>query len=172
MTPGHRLRNATPDDAARIAAIYNYYVANTTVTFETEPVPETDMRNRIRTISEHHPYLVYEASGQIRGYCYASAWKKRAAYRHTVESTVYVDRASLGRGIGTLLMKALIEALRTTPAHTVIACIALPNPPSVKLHEKLGFRQASGFRETGYKFGKWVDTGDWQLLLPKPHNMP
>lgn len=123
------------------------------------------MRNRIRTISEQYTWLVYEESGRILGYCYASAWKKREAYRHTVESTVYIDRASQNRGIGTRLMKALIEALKNTPAHTVITCISIPNPQSVTLHEKLGFRQASKFKETGYKFGRWIDVGDWQLLL-------
>ncbi|MDR2680902.1 MAG: GNAT family N-acetyltransferase [Tannerella sp.] len=166
MTDKKRLRNAKPEDAAGIAGIYNYYVENTDITFETEPVPETEMQNRIRTVSEQYPYLVYEETGRILGYCYASTWKKREAYRHTVESAVYVDRASQGRGIGALLLNALIEALRQTSVHAVIACITMPNPQSVKLHEKFGFRQASGFKEVGHKFGKWIDVADWQLLLP------
>ncbi|MDR1114550.1 MAG: GNAT family N-acetyltransferase [Tannerella sp.] len=160
------IRKATPEDAAGIAEIYNYYVENTNITFETEPVPETEMRSRILSISEKYPYPVYEEAGRILGYSYASAWKRRDAYRHTVETTVYVDRFSHGKGIGALLMNTLIDELKKTPAHALIACIAMPNPQSIKLHEKFGFRQVSGFNEVGYKFGRWIDVGDWQLLLP------
>ncbi|MDR1525975.1 MAG: GNAT family N-acetyltransferase [Tannerella sp.] len=166
MTNKNALRNAKPEDAAGIADIYNYYVENTDITFETEPVPETEMRKRISAVAEQYPCLVYEEAGRILGYCYASTWKKREAYRHAVESTVYVDRDSQGRGIGVLLMTALLEALKKMPVHTVIACITMPNPQSVRLHEKFGFRQASEFKEAGYKFGRWIDVGDWQLLLP------
>jgi phosphinothricin acetyltransferase len=158
------VRTAGMNDAAGIAEIYNYYVVNTDITFETEPVPETEMQRRIRTVSEKYPFLVCEASGRILGYCYASAWKKREAYRHTAESTVYTARDCRGRGIGTMLMNALVGELKKIPVHAVIACIALPNPPSVNLHEKLGFRQVSCFREAGYKFDRWIDVGDWQLL--------
>lgn len=159
------IRTAKTEDAAGIAEIYNYYIGNTDITFETNLVPEMEMRDRIRAVSEKYPFLVYEDAGRIRGYCYASGWKKREAYRHTVESTIYTDRAYHGKGTGTMLMDALVGELRRMPVHAVIACITIPNPQSVKLHEKFGFRQVSEFKEVGYKFGRWIDVGDWQLLL-------
>ncbi|MDR2385697.1 MAG: GNAT family N-acetyltransferase [Tannerella sp.] len=159
------IRKVAPEDAPEILNIYNYYVKNTTITFETEPVSEEEMQKRIAAISQEYPYLVYEENGNIRGYCYANLWKKRCAYRHTLESTVYIDKNHFRKGIGRALMNRLIEELRNTDAHAVIACITIPNEKSVSLHEKLGFKQVSEFREVGFKFGKWLDTGDWELLV-------
>ncbi|MDR2920612.1 MAG: GNAT family N-acetyltransferase [Tannerella sp.] len=159
------LRKVTSEDAGAIAQIYNYYVKNTDITFETEQVTESEMRRRILEISDKYPYFVYEESGNIVGYCYASLWKKREAYHNTVESTVYIDSSFHGKGIGRLLMDTLLNELKRLQIHAVIACITLPNPPSVKLHERLGFKQASCFKEVGYKFERWIDVGDWQILL-------
>ena len=161
----HMIRKVKPEDASGIISIYNHYVLHTDITFETEEVTISEMSQRILDISGHYPYLVYEESGAILGYCYASLWKKRKAYQHSVESTVYVSPSAHSRGIGQVLMNALLEELKQLPIHTIIACIALPNPPSIKLHEKLGFRQVSCFREVGFKFNKWIDVGDWELLL-------
>lgn len=159
------IRTAKIEDAAGIADIYNYYIGNTDITFETNPILATEMHNRIQSVSARYPFLVYEESDRILGYCYASVWKKREAYRHTVESTIYTDRAYHGKGIGTMLMETLVKELKKMPVHAVIACITIPNPQSVNLHEKFGFRQVSEFKEVGYKFGRWIDIGDWQLLL-------
>lgn len=159
------LRKVTPNDANAIAHIYNYYVKNTDITFETEQVPDAEMCQRILEISGKYPYMVYEESGKILGYCYASLWKKREAYHNTVESTVYLSPSSQGKGIGGLLMNALLDELKKIQIHAVIACITLPNPSSIKLHEKLGFKQVSHFREVGYKFERWIDVSDWELLL-------
>ena len=159
------IRTVRPDDAQDIASIYNDYIEHTTITFETTPVSTVEMRERIATISAQYPYFVYEESGKTIGYCYASTWKKREAYRHTVESTVYIETAFQGRGIGEMLMRRLIDELKTASFHAVIACITVPNPASVHLHEKLGFRRVSEFKEVGYKFGQWLDVGDWELIL-------
>jgi phosphinothricin acetyltransferase len=159
------IRKATPEDAAGIVNIYNYYVENTTVTFETEPVSTEEMRNRIVSVSENYPCLVYEENGNVAGYCYAGLWKKRYAYRHTVESTVYIDKNFQQKGIGKALMIKLLEELRKFNLHAVIACITIPNEKSVSLHEKLGFRQVSEFKEVGYKFERWLDVGDWEFIL-------
>ena len=166
------IRNAQPADALSIVSIYNYYIEQTTVSFETVPVSTEEMRDRIVSISEKYPYLVYEEGGKVVGYCYASSWKKREAYRHTVESTVYIDAAFQGKGIGRALMSRLIDELKARSFHTIIACITIPNPPSIKLHEKLGFEQVSVFKEVGYKFEQWLDVGDWELIVGARHALP
>jgi len=159
------IRKVKPEDAQDIALIYNYYIENTTITFETSSVSSEEMACRIADISQQYPYLVYEESDKIAGYCYVSSWKKKTAYSKTVESTIYIAKGFQGKGLGRALMKELINELREKSFHAVIACITIPNPISVKLHEELGFRQVSEFKEVGYKFGKWLDVGDWELLL-------
>ena len=159
------IRKATPEDAPAIVSIYNYYIKNSTITFETEPVSTEEMADRITDISGKYPYFVYEEAGKIVGYCYVSSWKKKAAYSKTVESTVYIDKGFQGKGTGRTLMNRLIDELRKKSFHAIIACITIPNPISVKLHEELGFKQVSEFKEVGYKFERWIDVGDWELLL-------
>ena len=159
------IRNVKTCDAKDIALIYNYYIEISTITFETEPVSVEEMAARIADISEKYPYFVYEESGKVAGYCYVTSWKKKAAYNKTVESTIYIDKDFQGKGIGRALVNKLINELREKSFHAVIACITIPNPTSVKLHEELGFRQVSEFKEVGYKFEKWLDVGDWELIL-------
>jgi len=101
----------------------------------------------------------------LLGYCYASKWKGRCAYRYSVESTVYLSPDATGKGIGSKLYGTLLAELRQRQFHTVIGGIALPNPASVALHEKLGFEKVAQFRQVGNKFGRWIDVGYWQLLL-------
>ena len=159
------IRYVQSADAAHITLIYNYYIENTAISFETCPLSTEGICDRITQISEKYPYFIYEIDGRVVGNCFASQWKKRDAYRNTVESTVYVDIAFQGRGIGRALMGRLIEELKIRSFHAIIACITIPNPASTTLHEKLGFRQVSVFREVGYKFDRWLDVGDWELLL-------
>jgi len=159
------IRKVQPSDAQAIASIYNDYIENTTITFETAPVSTDEMRERIETISANYPYWVCEEEGQVVGYCYASSWKKRCSYRLTVETTVYIAPSFHGKGIGVALMERLLDELKAASFHAAIACIALPNPASVGLHEKLGFKQVSEFKEVGYKFDQWLDVGDWEKIL-------
>lgn len=159
------IRPCLASDAARICAIYNHYVRETVITFEEEPVSEREMAERIRDVTARWTWLVAEANGLVTGYAYASAWKTRSAYRFSVESTVYVDAEQLGRGIGTRLYRALLTGLRARSVHYVTGGIALPNPASVALHERLGFRKNAHFSEVGFKLGRWVDVGYWELIL-------
>ena len=99
------------------------------------------------------------------GYCYAHGWKKKQAYRQTAETTVYVKKGHTGKGIGQALMQQLIDASQKAGLHVLIACITYPNESSVRLHEKLGFKQVSRFNEVGRKFGQWLDIYDFQLVL-------
>ena len=161
-----RIRTASPADAAALCAIYNPYVATTAITFEEEPVAEPDMAQRIADVAAAGlPWLVAEADGKIVGYAYATKWRVRPAYRHSVESTVYVDAARVGQGVGRALYAALLDELRRRGLHLVIGGIALPNEGSVGLHERLGFRKVAHFAEVGMKFGRWIDVGYWQLNL-------
>ncbi len=160
------IRPATAADAARIAAIYNRYVAQTTISFEEQPVSEAEMAGRIRDVADAGlPWLVVVHQGELAGYAYATKWRARPAYRFSVESTVYLDDSACGRGWGALLYRQLIGQLRAGGIRTVIAGIAQPNARSVGLHERLGFRKVAHFPDVGYKFGGWVDVGYWQLSL-------
>jgi L-amino acid N-acyltransferase YncA len=161
-----QLRRAGTEDATRIAAIYNHYVADTVITFELDPVPVEEMAARIDEINAQGlPWLVAESDNAVVGYAYASRWRTRAAYRHSVEASIYLAPDAVGRGIGRALYAGLIAELRGLDVHAVIGGAALPNPASVALHAALGFEQVAHFRETGYKFGQWVDVAYWQLLL-------
>jgi phosphinothricin acetyltransferase len=160
------IRAARANDAEGIAAIYNHYIAHTIVTFELDPVTAEAMQARITTIqAQGLPWLVAEQGGSIAGYAYAGPWRPRAAYRHSVEVSVYLAPEAIGRGIGSTLYRGLIGVLHACDVHAAIGGIALPNPASVLLHERLGFVQVAHFRQVGRKFGRWIDVGYWQLLL-------
>jgi L-amino acid N-acyltransferase YncA len=160
------IRQVRDTDAADIARIYNGYVRDTCITFETDPLDAWEMAQRIaETRALALPWLVAETSGQILGYAYASKWKGRCAYRFAVETTVYLDPAQAGRGIGATLYDALIAAVRACSMHVAIGGIALPNEASVRLHERLGFRKVGHFEQVGFKQDRWVDVGYWQLML-------
>ncbi len=162
------IRNALPEDAPQIADIYRHYVETTTISFEEVPVSTPDMASRIAAVQALAlPWLVAEQDGMITGYAYATAWKARHAYRHSVEITVYLRPDALARRGGTALYSALFKALETLPVHAVVACIALPNAHSVALHEKFGMRKVAHFAEVGYKFGTWLDVGYWQVNLDR-----
>lgn len=159
------IRSATADDAAAIAAIYNHYVLHTHITFEEEPVAPEQVRVRMAQIQSTHPWLVHEQGGSIDGYAYAHKWHTRRSYSRSVETTVYLDKAKHGRGIGSELYEELIRALKSAGMHVAVGAISLPNEGSVALHEKLGFAQVGHFREMGWKLERWVDVGYWQLML-------
>jgi phosphinothricin acetyltransferase len=159
------LRQCTPADAAQICGIYNHYVRETVVTFEETPVLEADMAQRISDATGRLPWLVWETETGIVGYAYARPWRVRAAYRHSVESSIYLAPHATGRGLGSRLYIDLIKELRHRGLHCVIGGVALPNPASVSLHEKLGFAKVAEFRQVGFKFERWIDVAYWELML-------
>ena len=165
MEPGP-LRDAVAGDGEALAAIYNHYVTGTIVTFEEVAVSGAEMAARIAAVQGAGlPWLVAEEDGQVVGYAYASPWKPRYGYRFSVEVTVYLAPGREGRGWGTRLYRELFERLAGLGVHFVAGGIALPNPASVGLHEKLGMRKVAHFRENGTKFGRWIDVGYWQRTL-------
>ena len=166
-----RIRSAEARDAAAIAAIYNHYVLNTTVSFETEAVSEDVMAGRIaEVLGIPLPWLVLERDNTLLGYAYATRWKPRQAYRFSVESSVYLRPDAIGQGSGGRLYSALIEALKPLGLHSSLGGIALPNEASIALHEKLGFRKVGQLHEIGFKQDRWIDVGYWQLILHSDAN--
>lgn len=159
------LRPASNEDAAAIASIYNPYILDTVITFEEEPVSAEEMASRIRKVSSLYPWIVWQEDDKVLGYAYASSWRSRRAFRYSVETTVYVDLAHQGKGIGEKLYRELVTAMRAGGFHSALGCLALPNDPSVGLHEKLGFAKVAHMREAGWKFNRWVDVGFWELML-------
>ena len=161
------IREIKPTDAQQISDIYNYYVLNTSVTFEEEAVSIETMRERIVEIIKTHPWFVYEKDNTIIGYAYASGWKTRCAYKYSVETTIYLQHGFSANGIGTELYKALLEQLKKTNFHAIIGGIALPNDGCIALHKKLGFEKIAHFKEVGFKFNKWIDVTYWETILKK-----
>ncbi len=159
------LRNISPDDAPSICEIYKHYVLETPITFEVDSVAPQEMRQRILDVTVTFPWLVWEEDGKLLGYAYAARWKERAAYRHSVEATVYLQSSSVGKGGGSALLDALLAELRSRQIHCVIGGIALPNEASVALLQKFGFRKVAHFNEVGFKFNRWIDVGYWQRQL-------
>ena len=158
------IRKVELTDAAQIAEIYNYYILQTHHTFETEALSAEEMRERISETSENYPYLVAEVDSEIQGYVYATQFKLRQAYKHSVEASIYVRNQSKQKGIGSQLYKVFLEELSETDVHAIMAGISLPNEASVKFHEKQGYEKVAHFKEVGYKLGRWVDVGFWEML--------
>ncbi len=159
------IRPLLPDDAHAIAAIYNYYVRETIVSLELQAVSVAHMRERITQGVAQYPWLALEQAGTLLGYAYASQWNSREGYRLCVETTIYLAHAQTGRGYGYKLYAALLEALRARGVHSALAGIGLPNPASIALHERLGFRQVGELKQVGWKMDDWVDVGYWQLIF-------
>jgi len=159
------IRNVNLSDTKAVCDIYNYYVENTIVTFDYEQMPIETMEKKIKSIISEYPWLVFEESGKVLGYAYASKWRSKFAYRYSIESTVYLDPKATGKGIGSKLYSELFKLLKEQNIRNVFGVIALPNEGSIALHEKFGFEKTGHFKEVGYKFDKWIDVGYWQLRL-------
>ena len=160
-----RVRRATADDAARVAEIYNWYIRHTVITFETEAVSSQDMMHRIQEKLRTHDWLVGEVNQAICGYAYYGPFRNRAAYQHTVESTIYLSQESIGYGFGKVLYAQLLDSVQNRGFREVVGVIALPNPQSIALHKKVGFAEVGVLKNVGYKFGKYIDVSIWQLSV-------
>lgn len=150
-------------DTETLLNIYNYYVLNSIVTFDIEPLSLDAFTEKVNRINAKYPFIVFEENEEVLGYAYGSKWRPKPAYNNTVESTVYVKHGAHGKQIGTKLYAELLELLKQENYHVVLGGLTLPNKASVKLHEKFGFKQVAHFKEVGLKFDKWQDVGFWQL---------
>ncbi|MET0291276.1 MAG: N-acetyltransferase family protein [Steroidobacteraceae bacterium] len=163
-----QVRNAEARDADALARIYNPYITSTVITFEEDPVDAPEMARRVGGVQDAGlVWLVMEDDAGVAGYAYATTWRTRAAYRHSVETAVYLPPDRFRSGVGSTLYLALAERLATRGIRAMLGCIALPNEPSVALHEKLGFEKVGHFPGVGRKFDRWIDVGFWQLNLSR-----
>lgn len=161
-----QVRAATLADAEALVRIYNPYVLNTTISYETQPVTAEVFRGRMAQIMEEHPYLVAEENGVLLGFAYASEFKTRAAYHWDVELSIYVDESCRGRGIGTLFMESLIKVLKSMNYVNLYSLIDYPNEGSMALHKRFQFHKVGILKGTGYKLGHWLDV----MILEKRIN--
>lgn len=161
------LRAARLSDMDQIARIYAHYVSHTTVTFETEPPSADEMARRCRDIrAAGTPYLVAVDGETILGYAYAAPFKTRAAYRHTLEHSIYLDRDAAGRGIGRMLLEKLVETCTSSGFAEMIATVAGDdNPASFALHARCGFVPVGKLKRVGFKHDRWLDVTLLQLSL-------
>jgi L-amino acid N-acyltransferase YncA len=171
---GVSLRVSQDRDLAAITAIYRHHVLHGVASFEEEPPDLEEMaRRRGEIVDRGLPYLVAERSGRILGYCYASRYRTRAAYRFTVEDSIYIDAAEVGRGVGRALLFELIERCTAQGYRQMVAVIGGSDQwPSIGLHAALGFMRIGTLAAVGFKFGAWVDTVLMQRALGEGADTP
>jgi len=161
------VRPAVPADIPAITRIYAHAVEHGTASFELTPPDEAEMARRMQVMLDgKFPYLVAEVDGAFAGYAYASLYRTRPAYRFTVENSVYVAPAMYRRGIGKVLLTALIDACTALGFRQMIAVIGDSNQAaSIGVHRACGFTDAGNLHNIGWKFGRWLDTPIMQLAL-------
>jgi L-amino acid N-acyltransferase YncA len=160
-----KVRPVKDGDIARITEIYNWYILNTTVSFEMEAITPLEMAKRVQEKIQKHEWLVGEYNGEIVGYTYYGAYHSRPAYSHTVESTIYLAHEQTGKGFGKPLYTQLVDSAKERGFREVVAVIALPNEGSTVLHQKLGFEEVGILKKVGHKFGHYIDVGIWQKSI-------
>jgi L-amino acid N-acyltransferase YncA len=153
------IRPAQDTDLAAITDIYAHHVSHGTASFETEPPNIEEMtRRRVTSLQGGYPYLVAEEGGVVIGYAYTGPYRPRAAYRNTVETSIYLHPEAVGRGLGTLLLEALVAACEGQGFRQMIAVVGdSTNGASIRLHERRGFRRVGTLEAVGYKHGRWLD---------------
>jgi phosphinothricin acetyltransferase len=166
------LRIAESRDAAQIVEIYRPYVEKTAISFEEECPSVQQMAAKIERVGSTFPFIVVEEEGRVLGYAYAMRYRERAAYRWSVEDSVYVREDQRGRGMGRTLLSTLVALLRELGYLKVYAVITPPNPGSVGLHEELGFAPLCRFADTAFKLGKWQAIDWMELTLREIPSLP
>jgi phosphinothricin acetyltransferase len=164
MSAPVEVRLAQAADMPAICEIVNHYIETTRTNFRTKLQTTAEWTSDWEQLRDRYPWLVATLDGGVVGAAYAGPWKARNAYDWCAEATVYVDRRSHRRGIGGALYGRLLPTLDAQGYRTTVGVIALPNPPSVALHEAFGFEHAGTLRAVGYKMGQWCDVGFWQRM--------
>jgi len=169
-----QIRDATPDDIAGVQAIYAHHVLHGLGTFETTPPDVEEMQRRhAQVTADGFPYLVAEDAGQILGFAYANHFRTRAAYRNTVEDSIYVAADAMGRGVGTGLLSALVERCAALGLRQMLAVIGdSGNAGSIGVHRRCGFEHTGVLKAVGRKFDRWVDVVIMQRALGPGSDSP
>ena len=164
----YALREAVAADVPRLTEIYAHAVMNGTASYELVPPTELEMLSRFEALTgQDYPYIVAEnGAGRVIGYAYAGPFRMRPAYRWSVEDSVYIAPEAHGHGVGRALLLRLIELCDEKGFRQMVAVIGgSDHAPSIRLHERAGFRTIGIFQGSGYKFGKWIDTVLMQMQL-------
>ncbi|MET0989643.1 MAG: N-acetyltransferase family protein [Glaciihabitans sp.] len=157
----YSIRPAVPEDLPHIREIYNHYVMNSTVTFDEKPMTLTELRRKFAKVTKlNMPFIVAESPrGLILGYAYVYPWKEKAAYRFTVENSIYLGPASTGKGLGKVLLKELMDRSKAAGIKEIIAVIADKGADaSIQIHKNFGFKEVGHMGRVGFKFGRWLGT--------------
>lgn len=162
------IRDANLSDVPSIVDIYNWAIEHTTATFDLYPQTLVERQQGFAKDGSKTPTIVAEVGKRVVGYCSLSRHREKPAYARTVESSIYIDPAHQGHGIGTLLMKDMLRRATLLNYHAVIAGVADGNDVSTRLHLSLGFIHVGRFREVGFKFGRWLDVDYYELFLADP----
>jgi phosphinothricin acetyltransferase len=164
-----QIRKAVEKDLEEMLAIYNDIIINTTAVYDYKP-HTMEMRRQWFTTKEEQgfPVFVAEENGKVVGFSSIGPFRAWAAYKYSVENSIYVAADQRGKGIGKLLMTPLIQAAEQLNMHTILAGIDATNDASIMLHKKFGFEEVARFKQVGYKFGRWLDLTFLQLVLKTP----
>lgn len=165
------LRLVTESDAEALSAIYAPFVQNTAVSFEYDAPDAREFARRIAELRPDYPYIAAAVGDALAGYAYAHRFAARAAYGWCAETSIYLDPAHCGKGIGRALYGALLELLTLQRIQVAYAGISLPNPASVALQRSFGFQQIATYTKDGYKHGRWIDTATFEKHLGA-HEIP
>jgi phosphinothricin acetyltransferase len=162
------IRPAILRDLPALTDIYNHYVVHTSITFDLQPFAPQERRgwfDEHAPTGRHRLIVADRSDGTLLGYATTSRWRPKAAYDTTVEASVYCHASAVGRGIGTALYAALFDAIAAEDVYRIVAGVSLPNPPSIKLHERFGFEPVGVFRSVGRKFDKYCDVAWFERPL-------
>ncbi len=156
-----QVRAAVVEDLVQISEVYNYYVRNSVVTFDIEPLTLADWQHKFEYIHQLElPFLVaISPGGQLLGFAYVAPWRQKAAYRRTVEDSIYLRPAAIGKRVGTKLLEALIAHSKSAGVKEIVAVISDKGAEaSIALHETFGFKHQGHLGKVGFKFGRWLGT--------------
>ena len=162
------IRPAILADLPALTDIYNHYVTSTAITFDLRPFTPAERRGWFEDHApsgRHRLLVAVDARGACLGYASTSRWRPKAAYETTVEASVYCAADAVGKGCGSALYRALFEAIADEDVHAIVAGVSLPNPASLRLHERFGFRPVGVFHHVGRKFGKYWDVAWFERPL-------
>lgn len=169
---GPTVRDGREEDLPALLAIYNDAVLNSSATFDLAPLTLEQRRGWFDSHRGPCPLVVVEKQGEAVGYATLSRFREKPGYSRTAESSVYVHPGHRGEGVGSAAMREVIGRARELGYHTVVAGIVPPNEPCVRLHTRLGFQHIGDFLQVGFKFGRWLDVGWYQLFLDGDRTRP